>query len=374
MKKYRITAIVMALLLAASMTACGSSSDTGTTAAAETTAADSDTSAADEESEAAGETAGDTTEVGDLGGQEAVTLKLASVIAVGAPGDLAANDFVEMVEEKTGGLVTIDYYPAGQLGSSDEISEQLLEGTIDLSWQTLDWYMTLQSDWNVLGLGFSVSSEEQLQAFLESDKEAEIEASLIEEDGVRLLAVDGIGSPRVVVSTMPVNSAEDLENVNMRVPSLTLYTKTWQAIGVNCITLESGDVYMGFKDGMIDATEFPLGSIYSNSYHEVASYITYTNHLYSIYCMGMNETTFQQLTEETQQILLECAEAACDAYMEYDDVAVEEGVAAMVEAGVTINENPDLESFQEKMADVAAECEAEGLWSEGLYDYLQSLG
>lgn len=364
--KKRVIALTLSLMMAASLTACGSKETTTaeTTAAADTAAAETDAS---QEAGAAGDAV-------DLGGQEPVTLKLSSTVAVGAPGDLAAVDFKNRVEELTGGVVTIDHYPAGQLGSSDEISEQLLEGTIDLNWQSLDWYMTLQKDWNVLGLGFSVSSEEQLNRFLESEKEAEIEQRLLEEDGIRMLATGGISRPRVLVSTDPVNSAEDLAGVNMRVPAVTLYTKTWQAIGVNCITLGTGDVYMAFKDGMINATEFPLGSIYSNAYHEVAKNITYTNHLYTIYCMTMNESNFQsKLTPETQAILIECAKQACQDYMTYDTAAVDEGVEAMKAAGVVINETPDMESFMKKMENVAAECEAEGLWSEGLYEYLQSL-
>jgi len=361
MKRNRVIALSLSALMMVSLTACGSGSS-DQTSEAETKAA----------SEAV--TAGDNAATVDLGGQEPVTLKLSSTVAVGAPGDLAAVDFKNMVEERTGGVVTIDHYPAGQLGSSDEISEQLLMGTIDLNWQTLEWYMTFQKDWNVLGLGFSVSSEEHLKKFLESDKETEIEQKLLEEDGIRMLSIGGISRPRVLVSTEPVNSAADLAEVNMRVPSLTLYTKTWQAVGVNCITLETGEVYMAFKDGMISATEFPLGSIYSSAYHEVAKYITYTNHLYSIYCMAMNENNFQsKLTPETQAILIQCAEEVCLAYMDYDKKAVDEGVKAMKEAGVTINETPDVDSFKEKMKNVATKCEAEGLWSEGLYDYLQGL-
>ena len=256
MKKNRIAVLALSLAMTLALAACGGKPGTPSSA-----------------SGGAG-----------FGGQtqQAVTLKLSSTIAVGAPGDLAANDFKAMVEERTNGLVTIDYYPASQLGSADETSEQLLAGTIDMNWQTLDWYMNLQKDWNVLGLGFAVGSKEQVQRFLDSDKEAEIEQKLIEEDGIRLIANNGIATPRVLVSTMPVNAAGDLDKVNMRVPAITLYTKTWEAVGVNCITLGTGDVYMGFKDGMINATEFPLGSVYSNAYHEVAKYITYTNHLYSM--------------------------------------------------------------------------------------------
>ena len=45
----------------------------------------------------------------------------------------------------------------------------------------------------------------------------------------------------------------------------------------------------------------------------------------------------------------------------------------MVDEGVVINENPDIEAFQEKLAPVAEECEKQGTWPEGLYDYVQGL-
>lgn len=304
-----------------------------------------------------------------------VRLKLSSTIAVGAPGDLAAKDFVKMVEERTNGAVAIDYYPASQLGSSDEITEQLLTGTLDLNWQTLEWYATFQKDWNVLHLGFAASSREQILKFMASEREAEIEKKLLADDGLRMLANDGVPNPRVLVTTKPINTAEDLVGINMRVPSITLYTKTWQAIGVNCITLGAGDVYMAFKDGMIEATEFPLGSIYSNAWYEVAKHITYTNHLHSIYVMVANEQSWQsKLTDDQRKIIEECAKETTKAYIKYDQESVQKGVDAMKAAGVQINEHPDIASFKAKLANAAAECEAEGLWSAGLYEYLQTLG
>ena len=169
MKKNRIAALALSLAMTLALAACGGKPGTPSSASG-------------------GAGSGEQT-------QQAVTLKLSSTIAVGAPGDLAANDFKAMVEERTNGLVTIDYYPASQLGSADETSEQLLAGTIDMNWQTLDWYMNLQKDWNVLGLGFAVGSKEQVQRFQDSDKEAEIEQKLIEEDGIRLIANNGIATP-----------------------------------------------------------------------------------------------------------------------------------------------------------------------------------
>ena len=130
---------------------------------------------------------------------------------------------------------------------------------------------------------------------------------------------------------------------------------------------------MGLKDGVVEAVEFPLGSIFGQSWYEVAPYITYTNHLYVPYVMSINENSYQKLSPELQQILSECAAETAAKYTELDTASVEGNVSKMVEAGAILNETPDLDSFVSKLSDTAAQCEQEGLWSEGLYDYLQSL-
>lgn len=305
--------------------------------------------------------------------QDPVTFKLAVMVAIGTPGDKSAVDFKNMIEERSNGLIKIDYYPGGQLGSSDEVTEQLLTGTLDLVWNTLDWYAKLEKDWNVLGLGFCIKNKEHLVAFLESDRNAAIKENLLKTKGIRILTDKGIAYPRVVISKFPVNTVDDIAGKNMRVPELTLYVKTWGAIDVNCVTLPSADMYMGLKQGIVDATEFPLGSIYGMKLHEAAKYITYTNHLYAPYVMSMNENSWKKLTPEMQELLLECAEETAKLYTKYDTESVETNVQKMIDEGAIVNENPDVDSFADKLKNTAAECEKEGLWSEGLYDFVQNL-
>jgi len=363
----KVICLILCTLLVLSVAGCGSQSGTSKTDATKTDTAATDTTKTEEAK--TDETKSDAT----TAKQDPVTLKLAVMVAIGTPGDKSAVDFKNMIEEKSNGLIKIDYYPGGQLGSNDEVTEQLLTGTLDLAWNTLDWYAKLESDWNVLGLGFCIKDKEHLKAFLESDKNTEIKEHLLNTKGIRILTDKGIAYPRVVISKFPVNTVNDLAGKNMRVPELTLYVKTWKALGVNCVTLASGDMYMGLKQGIVDATEFPLGSIYGMKLHEAANYITYTNHLYAPYVMGINENSWRKFTPEMQDLLMECAEEAAKAFTKYDTESVETNVQKMIEEGAIVNENPDLDSFTAKLKDTAAECEEEGLWSKGLYEYVQNL-
>lgn len=348
----RFLGIAMAVVMSLSVFAgCGSSSSSSSAAASGSAASSS------EEASASGP----------------VTLKLASESAVGTPGDLSAEAFKELVEEKSNGSITIEYYPASQLGSGDTLTELMQTGSVDMSWRAIDWYSKFEGGWNILLMGFLFNSEEHVYNFLESEKQQEFKDALVEDAGLRMIADKGVGAPRVFISKKPVNSPDDLKGMNVRVPSIEMYQKTWSGLGANCISVDWGDAYMALSNGTVDALESPLGSIYGMAFHEAAKYITYTNHVYSPYVMVINENSFQKLSEEQQVILTECAEEAAEKYVEFDRQSVEGNIQEMLDSGVEINETPDMDAFQAKLADTAAECEANGAWPEGLYDYVQSL-
>lgn len=304
---------------------------------------------------------------------EPVTLKLAVESAIGTPGELSGGDFKTLVEEESNGSIIINYYPVGQLGTGDDLTEQMMGGSVDISWRAIDWYSKLEKGWQILGMGFLFKDEEHLRAFLDSDKHTEFKEALIKTAGLRMIADKGIGSPRVLVSKKPISSPDDMVGMNMRVPGLEMSLRTWKGVGVNIMEIPWGDAYMALSQGTVDALESPLGSIYGMKFYEMAKNITLTNHMYSPYVMVINENSWQKLTPEQQTILQDCAEEAAERYVQYDKESSDANKKLMVESGVVINENPDIEAFMAKLADVSKQCEAEGMWPEGLYDYVQSL-
>jgi tripartite ATP-independent transporter DctP family solute receptor len=304
---------------------------------------------------------------------EIAVLKLAVESAVGTPGDLSGQDFKKIVEEKSGGRIKIEYYPAGQLGTGDELTEILQAGSVDMVWRVLDWYSNFENGWNILLLGFLFRNEDHFKLFLESEKHAEFKENLVRKSGLRVIADNGIGAPRVVIAKKPITSPSDMQGMNMRVPGIEMYQKTWSAVGVNIVEVPWGEAYMALMQGVVDALESPLGSIYGMKFHEVAKYISMTNHLYSLYIMAINETSFQRLSEDLKQILVDAAVEAGKMYVKYDQESVNKNKQEMINEGVTFIENPDIEAFQRKLEPMAQELEKQGMWPAGLYEYVQGL-
>lgn len=305
--------------------------------------------------------------------QEPIVLKLAVESAVGTPGEVSGQDFKKMVEEKTNGQVKIDYYPAGQLGTGDDLTELLQTGSVDMTWRAIEWYPKFVPGWNILQMGFLFKDQEQLNKFLVSDKNEEFKAELLNKAGIRVMADNGIGAPRVLISKKSINTPDDMKGMNMRVPGIEMYLKTWTAVGVNCVSIPWGESYMALSQGIADALESPLGSIYGMKFHEAAKYITMTNHIYSPYIMVINEKSYNKLTEEQKTILKDCSIETGKLFTKYDSESVDTKIQEMIKQGVTINETPDIAAFQAKMESLVEECEKNELWPKGLYDYVQNL-
>lgn len=69
---------------------------------------------------------------GDAASGEKETWKLAHTEAEDTMYDMWANHFAELVNEKSGGRITVEVYPVGQLGDSEAQLEMIQTGGIDI--------------------------------------------------------------------------------------------------------------------------------------------------------------------------------------------------------------------------------------------------
>lgn len=118
----KLISLTVAVAMTLSMAACGSKT---TETTAETTAAATETTATEAaETQAASETS-------ETAG-DAYTLVLVHGNNIGTPNDNWANYFKEAVESKSNGRITVEVYPANQMGSERELTEGVQVGTYDI--------------------------------------------------------------------------------------------------------------------------------------------------------------------------------------------------------------------------------------------------
>ncbi|MGI6558322.1 MAG: TRAP transporter substrate-binding protein [Limnochordia bacterium] len=301
-----------------------------------------------------------------------------TVISVGTiesttnPATLALYKMAEIAEEKSGGRLKIEVYPASQLGNAIAQLEGVMMGTQDMFQGAAEWAAQFVPDWNILALAFTFEDQDHLMEFLRSPINEEIKERYRQEFGVRVIADNWNRTPRVLLSTKPVFRLSDLSGIKMRVPEIEMYLRVWEALGTKPTQVAWGETYLALQQGIVDAMEGPFDTLYGMKFYEVAPYITLTNHLLTACFVVINDNTFQSLEPDLQRILVEAAHEAGDYFTNLNLDTYEQDMQQMISEG-TVFIQTDMAPFRKVARELAIKLEAEGKLTAGLFDAIQEL-
>ena len=274
-----------------------------------------------------------------------VTLKLGFSTNEEDPRAKGAQQFKEEVEEKTGGAVTVQLYPSGQLGGDADLinSIALDSGTVDIIVTDASNFATYDAKMGISALPFQFETFDDAWAFMDSDIEAAAEEGLLAQN-MRVLAHYCNGFRCVTNSKGPINSPDDMKGLLIRTPENPVIMATMTALGANPQPLSFSELYQALQQKTYDAQENPIPVIYNNNLYEVQEYLSITNHIYSGMCFTISETSWNKLSADQQQILSDAAKASADYDRELNEQQTNDLVSALEEKGMKIN-SPDLAPF-----------------------------
>ena len=282
-----------------------------------------------------------------------VTLKLSFAESQGDPKYDAMVAFKDYVEKESEGSITVELYPSNELGANADVMESISNGAnIILSTAGDSLGDFGEPNFTAVGIFYTFKTPEEVAKFVESDLYARMNKNVEEKGNIKILSLNYVTTPRQIMSTIPLNSYEDLKNVKVRVPAPT-YSTFFAAAGAAPVTMVFSDVYTSLESGIIEAVEAPLGTLLSYSLQEVAKYVTLSNHCLAPALLCMNNDIFNSLSEEQQQILIDGSVAAGQLYTDSCAEKTAGYRAEMEEAGVTFIDWTD-EDYA-KMADAAQE-------------------
>lgn len=352
-------AMILALAMAASLTACGGGNQQAattkapdTTAAAETTAA-ADTSKAEEKTEAAAEDP--YAALGDF------TMMIGHAQPEGNPRYVSMEKFAADVSEKTNGHVTVEVFGNGQLGTEKEMLEQVVAGTIQgMRGGQFDFSPRLL----MFTLPFLAQNRTQVTALLNSDLAKKVCAEAEAETGTVIINLcDAGGWRQFSNSKHPITKPEDLKGLKMRTNGMNTIDKTFVALGATTTTIPYSDLYMGLKTGVADGQENPWVNVEGMKFYEVQKYFTEVNYQFHPDPFYVNAAWWNALPQEYRDILSECATEMGKYNDQLIDENQEKAKQVVVDAGceVYVPTEEELKAFQETVQVVYDQCVEEGI-------------
>lgn len=287
----------------------------------------------------------------DFADMDPVTLRLAHVVNEQDGFHIAATKFEELVEERTEGKVNIEIFPNASLGDERTLLEGMQIGTVDMGVITNGPVANFVEEMAVFELPFLFPSPEAAYSVLDGPIGQELLDKLADVN-LKGLAYAERGFRNLTNSERAVNSPEDLDGLRIRVMENPVYTDTFRELGANAIPMAWTEALTAMQQGTIDGQENPVNVIHSFKLDETQNYMTLSRHTYApaIFVMGM--PAWNQLPEAAQAVLEEAAQEAAEHERQVNADMEAEQLAALREAGMEINDAPDMEAFQAAVAPV----------------------
>jgi tripartite ATP-independent transporter DctP family solute receptor len=280
-----------------------------------------------------------------------MTVKLAHVVNEKDGFHIAATKFKELVEERTGGKVSIELYPNAQLGDERTLLEGMQIGTVDMGIITNGPVANFVEEIAVFELPFLFPSPEAAYAVLDGEIGKEILTSL-ERVQLKGLAYAERGFRNLTNNVRPVNGPADMEGLKIRVMENPVYIDTFKALGANTVPMAWTEALTAMQQGTIDGQENPINVIYSFKLYEPQKHLSMTRHTYAPAIIVMSLNLWGKLPADVQDVFSAAAQEAAEYEREMNAKMSAEQTQALRDNGMQIVENPDIPAFQAKVAPV----------------------
>ena len=214
----------------------------------------------------------------------------------------------ELAAEKSDGELNVEIFTDAALGNEREVLESLVIGSTDMSLAGISDVVYWMPEY-FLSVPYLFESKEHVRKVYEGEIGQKIDQMMLEEKGLRTLAIMDRGA-RQVSSNRRIEKPADMEGLRMRMPENPLWIEVWKQLGVNPTTIAFNELYTALQTGVVEAQENPLEAIVNAKFYEVQDHVILTNHVRDVYKIQISERTWQRLSPEEQQALQEAATEA----------------------------------------------------------------
>ena len=218
----------------------------------------------------------------------------------GSVQDTYAQEFKRRIEERTSGAVEVKVYPYGTLGTSDDLTEQLRMGSLQLAMASPGHLGKTIPEVQAFLLHFLLPEDDrELQAVVRDARVHEQLQPLFGERDLALLSILPEGW-MVWTTQKEVRTPADFAGVKIRTMTSPLLLAAYEAYGASPQAMPYGEVYGGLQLNMIDAQVNPVFAIEEMSFYEVTSHMVFAKHAPFLTTLVANEDFLASLDPEVR--------------------------------------------------------------------------
>lgn len=277
--------------------------------------------------------------IASLSGAAAAQPRITIRIAHADPADpyvaqkqAQAVTFKALVEAGSGGRITVQIYPAGQLGGEREYVEAVNLGTIEMGLAS-GVVSGFFREAMVFDIPYLFPSEAVAWKVLDGPFGQKLSELLAQKTNMINLGYGEVGFRNFTNNVRPIRTPDDLRGLKIRVMETPIYVRLVRALGASPTPIAWPEVYNALNQGVVDGQENPVSTIDYAKLYEVQKYLTLDGHSFGVDFTLINKRFFNSLSREDQALIRRAA---------YTSAMVNRGVKAL-------NESIALDKLQRRM-------------------------
>jgi tripartite ATP-independent transporter DctP family solute receptor len=274
-------------------------------------------------------------------------LKLAHGLPTDHPVHKAMMFMAQRCSELSDGKLTIEVYPAEQLGSEQQCVELVQIGSLAITKVSAAVMESFTDAYKVFGLPYIFRSKEH--AFKIMDGEIGRDLLLSTEDKwIRGLTYYDAGSRSFYTIDRPIHSPDDLSGLKIRVMRSITAVEMVRALGGSATPISWGELYTALQSGVVDGAENNPPSLYTSRHYEVCKYYSLDEHTTIPDVLVVSKIIWDKLSDQEKQWLQQAADESARLERKLWADSEKESLEEVQKAGVEVI-YPDKEPFIEKV-------------------------
>ena len=280
--------------------------------------------------------------------QQKLVLKATDVHPLGYPTVEAVVRLGKKLEAATNGRLSVQMFPAMQLGGEKEMIEQAQVGALAFARISVGPMGPLVPELNVFNLPFMFRNVAHAEKVMDGPIGDEMLKKLSDHPTANLIGICWMsgGSRNVYNSKKPIKTVNDLKGLKIRMMGNPVFVDTMNSLGGNGVAMGYDQLINALQTGVVDGAENNEPSYESGQHYRYAKYYSNTGHLIIPEILVFSKKIWQTLSKEDQALIMKLGKEAQleqrKLWAEHEKASLE----AMKKAGAEINEVADKKPFQ----------------------------
>lgn len=250
-------------------------------------------------------------EAGSGGRTEPLVISFGSCAADTDMLSLIAYKFAELLDERSGGMLQIDYYGGSKLGNETEMLDQILTGSLDMGCISVNVCSQVWPDLGVFSLPFAFDDEQMFWDVSYDEDFLAATKNVYESTGdVVYVGPYFVGFRHIQNSKHAIRQLSDFSDLTFRVMAGQIYTDTYNALGAATDAISFDELYTALQQHVVDGEDCTVFTAYLQGFFDVEKYETQLNMTAASNPLIIARSTWEKMTEDEQALFMECYQEA----------------------------------------------------------------